>query len=85
MNPHYSASMQTDRTSLAIFLLVILMSPATTVGQIVDFEDYGLPPGKVIDFGSGEAWTSCLLTAASLILTSTSSPDAAGPECDTLT
>lgn len=58
MNPHYSASMRTDRTSLAIFLLVVLMSPATTVSQIVDFEDYGLPPGEVIDFGSGETWTS---------------------------
>ena len=58
MNPHYSASMRTDWTSLAIFLLVVLMSPATTVGQIVDFEDYGLPPGEVIDFGSGETWTS---------------------------
>ena len=34
------------------------MSPVATRGQIVDFEDYGLPPGELIDFGSGETWTS---------------------------
>ena len=34
------------------------MSPAATRGQIVDFEDYGLPPGEVIDFGNGETWIS---------------------------
>ena len=58
MNPHYSTSMRTFRTNLAIFLLVILMSPAATRGQIVDFEDYGLRPGEVVDFGNGETWIS---------------------------
>ncbi len=58
MNPLYSASMPSIRTSLAILLLVVLMSPVAARGQVVDFEDFGLPPGEVIDFGSGETWTS---------------------------
>ncbi len=58
MNPHYSASMRTVRTNLPIFLLGVLMSPVATGGEIVDFEDFRLPPGEVIDFGSGETWTS---------------------------
>ncbi len=58
MNSHHLATMPTFGTSLAIFLLVVLMSPDATTGQIVDFEEYGLPLGEVLDFGSGESWTS---------------------------
>ena len=44
------------KTGLGMLLLA-LASPAATGGAIADFEDYGLPPGEVIDFG-GATWTS---------------------------
>ena len=56
MKPHHSASMRTFRVSLAILLLAALT--AATRAQIVDFEEYGLALGEVLDFGSGETWTS---------------------------
>jgi len=46
------------RNLVPLCLLSLITAPAATRGQIVDFEEYGLPPGEVIDFGSGETWTS---------------------------
>lgn len=43
--------------SLGMFLLAVASTGAMG-GPIVDFEDYGLLPGEVIDFGNGKTWTS---------------------------
>ncbi|MCH7812777.1 MAG: PEP-CTERM sorting domain-containing protein [Planctomycetes bacterium] len=44
---------------IALITMIHAIAPALAQAQtIIDFEDYGLPPGEVIDFGSGETWTS---------------------------
>ena len=45
------------KTSLGMLSLALAL-PVAMGGEIVNFEDYGLGPGEVMDFGNGETWTS---------------------------